>query len=38
MAQKILLIEDEDALQKTMGDVLTQEGYEISAALDGERG
>jgi len=34
----ILLIEDEGALQKTMGDVLTQEGYEILSALDGEAG
>ena len=34
----ILLIEDEGALQKTMGDVLSQEGYEILSALDGEAG
>ena len=34
----ILLIEDEAALQKTMGDVLSQEGYEILSALDGEAG
>ena len=34
----ILLIEDEGALQKTMGDVLSQEGYTILAALDGEIG
>jgi len=34
----ILLIEDEAALQKTMGDVLSQEGYEVLSALDGEAG
>tara|TARA_Y100000310_G_C20040745_1_gene516057 strand:+ start:57 stop:434 length:378 start_codon:yes stop_codon:yes gene_type:complete len=34
----ILLIEDEAALQKTMGDVLLEEGYEILSALDGEAG
>lgn len=34
----ILLIEDEAALQKTMGDVLSQEGYKILSALDGEVG
>lgn len=36
--KKILLIEDESALQKTLGGVLTQEGYEVSSALDGEIG
>lgn len=34
----ILLIEDESALQKTLGDVLSQEGFEILSALDGEVG
>ena len=34
----ILLIEDEGALQKTLGDVLSKEGYKILAALDGEVG
>ena len=34
----ILLIEDEAALQKTMGDVLSQEGYKMLSALDGEVG
>ena len=34
----ILLIEDEAALQKTMSDVLSQEGYEVLSALDGEAG
>ncbi len=36
--KKILFIEDEGALQKTFGDVLTEEGYEIIPALDGETG
>ncbi len=34
----ILFIEDESALQKTFGDILIQEGYEIVSALDGETG
>ena len=34
----IILIEDEAALQKTMGDVLSQEGYKMLSALDGEVG
>ena len=34
----ILFIEDEGALQKTLGDVLSKEGYKILAALDGEVG
>ena len=34
----ILLIEDEAALQKTMSDVLSQEGYEVFYAVDGEAG
>jgi len=36
--KKILFIEDESALQKTFGEVLKQEGYEIIPALDGEIG
>ncbi len=36
--QKILLIEDEAALQKTVGDLLISEGYEVRSALDGELG
>ena len=36
--KKILFVEDESALQKTLGDVLTQEGYEIISALDGAAG
>lgn len=36
--KKILFIEDESALQKTFGDVLAQEGYEMASALDGEVG
>ncbi|MFC1663778.1 response regulator transcription factor [Patescibacteria group bacterium] len=34
----ILFIEDESALQKTLGDVLKKEGYEMISALDGEAG
>lgn len=34
----ILFIEDESAIQKTFGEVLSQEGYEIIPALDGEIG
>lgn len=36
--KKILFIEDESALQKTFGDVLKKEGYEMGSALDGEIG
>lgn len=36
--KKILFIEDESALQKTMGDVLRKEGYKVLSALDGEIG
>ena len=36
--KKILFIEDESALQKTVGEILTQEGYEVISALDGEIG
>lgn len=34
----ILFIEDESVLQKTLGDFLTKEGYEMMSALDGEAG
>ena len=34
----ILFIEDESALQKTLGEILSQEGYEVISALDGEVG
>lgn len=36
--KKILFIEDESVLQKTFGDILKQEGYEMVTALDGEIG
>jgi CheY-like chemotaxis protein len=36
--KKILFIEDESALQKTLGDLLNPRGYEIMSALDGEIG
>ena len=38
MPKKILFIEDESALQKTFGEILKQEGYEMISALDGEVG
>jgi DNA-binding response OmpR family regulator len=38
MAKKILFIEDESALQKTFGDFLGKEGFELISALDGETG
>lgn len=34
----ILIIEDESALQKTIGDALGQEGFSVLSALDGEAG
>ena len=34
----ILFIEDESALQKSFGEILSQEGYEVISALDGETG
>lgn len=34
----ILLIEDESALQKTIGDALGQEEFSVLSALDGEAG
>jgi DNA-binding response OmpR family regulator len=36
--KKILVIEDEATLQKALNDVLSQEGYDVSSALDGVRG
>lgn len=36
--QTILIIEDEPTLQKTMSLALTQEGYDVKNALDGEIG
>ena len=36
--KKILFIEDEYALQKAMGEILIQDGYEIISALNGEEG
>lgn len=34
----ILFIEDEPTLQKTVGHILEEEGFEIKSALDGEIG
>ena len=36
--KKILFVEDEQALQKTFGDLLKSEGYEVVSAFDGEAG
>ncbi len=36
--KKILFVEDEEALQKTLGDLLRTEGYEVLGAMDGETG
>lgn len=36
--KRILFIEDESALQKTFGEILRQEGYQMISALDGEIG
>ncbi|MDD3648358.1 MAG: response regulator [Candidatus Dojkabacteria bacterium] len=36
--KKILFIEDETALQKTLGEVLKQEKYEVFSAFNGEDG
>jgi len=36
--KKILFIEDEEALQRTFGDILQREKYEVIKALDGEIG
>ena len=36
--KKILFIEDEAALQKAFGDVLSAEGFQVISAIDGEIG
>jgi len=36
--KKILFVEDESALQKTFGERLSPEDYEVISALDGEIG
>ena len=36
--KKILFVEDEAALQKTFGEVLSQEGYKMISAMNGEEG
>ncbi len=38
MNKKVLFIEDEEALQRTLGDSLERIGYEITKATDGEEG
>ena len=36
--KKILFIEDESAIQKAFGDILSQEGHKVISAMDGEEG
>ncbi len=36
--KKILFIEDESALQRTITQVLSEEGFEVVSAIDGETG
>lgn len=36
--KKILFIEDESALQRAVGQVLTEQGYQVFSALEGEAG
>ena len=36
--KRIILVEDEPALQKSLGTFLRQEGYEVFSALNGEDG
>ncbi len=36
--KKILVVEDETTLQRTMTEYLINEGFQISSALDGEKG
>lgn len=36
--KKILIIEDDNILQKALQDFLSEEGFEIASALDGEEG
>jgi CheY-like chemotaxis protein len=34
----ILIIDDEKAIRKTLGEILSYEGYRIEEAMDGEEG
>lgn len=36
--KKILFIDDESVLQKTFGDIIKEQGYDMVSALDGEIG
>jgi len=38
MNKKILIVDDEPAILRILGDVLTDEGYNVIAATDGETG
>ena len=36
--RRVLVVEDDDLLHRLIGDVLTEAGYEVRMALDGEAG
>lgn len=36
--KKVLIIDDEVTLQKTLSEVLSQEGFAVSSSMDGENG
>jgi DNA-binding response OmpR family regulator len=38
MKKRVLFVEDEEALQRTLGDALEKRGWELFKATDGERG
>src|SRR5437868_1876662 len=38
MNQRILIVEDEEALRMTLSDRLQSEGYSVTCAVDGEEG
>lgn len=38
MAKKIMIIDDDEAILKSLNDLLTNEGYEVVTALSGEEG
>ena len=38
MAQKILVVEDDQFLRELYNQLLTEEGYEVDLAADGEEG
>ena len=38
MEKKVLFIEDEEALQRALGDALEKRGWHVFKAIDGEHG